>query len=846
MDDTKRMKRRFFLAGVGAISGLFSAVGGAIILTQGGHISTDLEFSLPIMGIIIGAAVGFLDLTKTGERTVTVGVAAATVVIAVFAVAPPAANAQEMCTASVTVGTTTTDLSTTSEKDPLFIDLNTTEKPIIFEATADGVERGTVKASVVSFKPYDRFYRLEPGASVVYFGNIYNDHSLSILGIDRSGPTGFVVTGPSYSTQIPSLGLFELDVIVTDLTWGQPVQRCSGTAWIRLVAQPISTPTWPLGAALATLGLAGFGTLQGLKNKMNPRPSLVKAPSDGPWIPSHGMPHAPQVESRLLDARSRPVALDAPLVEGRQYRLELTINPGEREKKKDEEGSDRHDMTVSGQSEGIDVEPFFQFGFSGTPLSIEVPIFPRRQGHQEIVMDVTSNGHLLQTNRLTVAVGAKEQEPTEQAQTTRTVFSASDLSAEDLSQRKPRKLLVILEADDDGSVDARLSDEDGEPVAKFDSRLQAEAITKTANDMRTRLVEELERGPGMARPISREQLESMLVPLVKAGRQMHMALFPRGSVVEGEVANVSSLITDGATVQVIQTKAGLGHSTLPWNLVYDHPFQPHTKRNRLCPQFPEHPVDKCPNEDDHEVMCPSGFWGYRAIVEEPFVSAGTAVLTPPVGLSGTDAVGYLDAELSDSERQAEALGELGMERLGDFDGLLDVLRDQSRKIGVMYFYAHHDRDFDIDTQGIAIDDELLSSLTFDSLDVEWSGHPLIFVNGCASGDYAPTDPLSLLEEFRQAGAVGAITSECALWDPLAGSLGEQILDALADGHELGPILRDLRRQLLISNNNMLGFVYRLQALSETTARFEPHPAETIEIDLTAAEEPAVLSEDEAT
>lgn len=35
MDDPKRMRRRFLLAGIGAISGLFSAVGAQIVLTQG-------------------------------------------------------------------------------------------------------------------------------------------------------------------------------------------------------------------------------------------------------------------------------------------------------------------------------------------------------------------------------------------------------------------------------------------------------------------------------------------------------------------------------------------------------------------------------------------------------------------------------------------------------------------------------------------------------------------------------------------------------------------------------------------------------------------------------------------
>ncbi len=97
----------------------------------------------------------------------------------------------------------------------------------------------------------------------------------------------------------------------------------------------------------------------------------------------------------------------------------------------------------------------------------------------------------------------------------------------------------------------------------------------------------------------------------------------------------------------------------------------------------------------------------------------------------------------------------------------------------------------------------------------------MFINGCASGDYEMTDPLSLLDEFRTAGAVGTVTTECPIWDPLAGRLGEQVLDRLADGEEIGLVLRELRLELLNSHNNLLGFVYRLQALSDITARFGP-------------------------
>ena len=246
------------------------------------------------------------------------------------------------------------------------------------------------------------------------------------------------------------------------------------------------------------------------------------------------------------------------------------------------------------------------------------------------------------------------------------------------------------------------------------------------------------------------------------------------------------------------------------------------------------------------MVCPTGFWGFRSIIEEPWVETGIAILPPPVGERGSVAIGYLDVDLSDSERQAAAMTQLGLRRVEDLDRLLDGLREQSDQIGLIYFYAHHARDRDIGTHGIALAGELFTSLTFDALDVEWSARPLVIINGCASGDYSPTDPLSLLVEFRQAGAAGTVTTECAVWDPLAGTLGEQILAALAEGGEIGTVLLDLRRHLLIRDNNLLGFVYRLQALSETTVSLTPQPKETFKIDLRGVDAPTRRTQDEAT
>jgi hypothetical protein len=406
------------------------------------------------------------------------------------------------------------------------------------------------------------------------------------------------------------------------------------------------------------------------------------------------------------------------------------------------------------------------------------------------------------------------------------------MSATDLERREPRSLLIILEREADGTVDARIRNRAGDLIAQYDSNLQPSALAAAAAAMRTQLLTVLDARPGKIHHIARGTLEELLVPLVKAGRQMHLALFPRRTVSEEDAAAVASRVTGEAIVQVAQFGAGLGYSTLPWHLVYDHAFIPQTQRNRLCPDFPDHDIDACAYRDDPEVFCPTGFWGYRAIIEEPLSAVDTTLKVSPYAGEGDIAVGYFETSLTDSNRQAEVAQSLGVQRAADYDQMLDILRDQSARIGFVYFYAHHGRDQDIGTPGITMGPELLSSLTLAELGVAWPNRPLVFVNGCGSGDYTLTDPLSLLDEFRGLGAAGVIATECTMWDPLAGRLGEKIMQSLANGEQIGPILRELRRSLVADHYNPVGFAYRLHAMSETTVRLgEQQP--DIAIDLRA-------------
>ena len=67
-----------------------------------------------------------------------------------------------------------------------------------------------------------------------------------------------------------------------------------------------------------------------------------------------------------------------------------------------------------------------------------------------------------------------------------------------------------------------------------------------------------------------------------------------------------------------------------------------------------------------------------------------------------------------------------------------------------------------------------------------------------------------------------VTNPTGLWgsraiveEPAAGQLSEQVPSALVDGAEIGPVVVELRRSLLVEHNSPAGFSYGLLALSDT-------------------------------
>lgn len=810
-----RRRRGLLRALLGAFGGLLGGVGATVVLTQSGRVDVEVASSVALGAAVLGAVIGFAEPPRWAQRAIDVAVCAGVIAVGAFGVAPPA-SAQGGCSVVVSIDGVDHDLGATSRDEPLVVDVGA-EPTLTFEASAPGVERGVVEIRIDGVLP-----PLGPeGDRVVFIEPIVGGSASGRVVVESGGWSGFQIVGDGYRTPIVPLGLAELVVDVVDLDRGATVDGCPENVWVRAVAHPIDNPWGQAGLGATVLG-AGLMLVAGHARGRTGGPSEVVAPppsAGGRPVPPGG-PHLDHTDVRIVDDTGAPVDPSMPLVANREYRLAVTFGLG----LEAVDDADRAPLSVAAASRSIEVDVRPVVGIPGSPFVI--PLVPRRRGRHSVSVDAFHRGHHVQTERIELTIvddvpdGATPLAmPPGAGQTTTTLISSATPTSESLERLPARQVLVILEADPvDRSVDARIRDEHGDTIVRYDSVLQAAALDEAADGVRASLRDLVAIGGGSRMTLDEGELASGGAAVVAAGQRLEMALFPDARVDQGDVATLRRLVADGATVQIVGHGAGLGYATLPWGLVYDRPFVARAAGNAVCSSFGTHPVDSCPHHADPQVWCPTGFWGVRAVVEELWSSTEHGLRPPPVENDGAASVVYLDDELTATAVQVRATERLGATRLHDFDEMLSWLGTDDDDLGLVFVYAHHDEG---SGGGLRVGDDVLTAGTLNAVRAHrlgcWPRRPIVILIGCASGAYRSSAPVSLLEELRAYGAGGAVTTECALWDPVAGECGRRLLDGLAAGRTIGEVLLALRRDLLITHRNPIGLALRLQARADSTA-----------------------------
>lgn len=320
-------------------------------------------------------------------------------------------------------------------------------------------------------------------------------------------------------------------------------------------------------------------------------------------------------------------------------------------------------------------------------------------------------------------------------------------------------------------------------------------------------------------------LATDLFELARAGRHVYDALI--NAVAEGAdaAAILRTRMLSPGRVQFVSR--GRPNELIPASMFYDYQNAvTEAPGLTLCPQFvadragPD-PLEKsacfrgaCPSMHTPQVVCPSGFWGYRHAIGMPVVVR--YVPPPPAELKYTGKLSlgvaaFVGFDLWPAHRQRlEHLDKPWAVSVADtYEKTIGLL--SSHKDSVIYFYCH----------GGATDDNVpyllvgpegatplvRSALRLDTADRYATPRSLVILNGCQTTALEPDRAIEFVTAFvENVGAAGVIGTEITVFEELATAFGESLLGQLGTGIEIGEAVRRSRLALLKAGNP-LGLVY---------------------------------------
>jgi hypothetical protein len=429
-------------------------------------------------------------------------------------------------------------------------------------------------------------------------------------------------------------------------------------------------------------------------------------------------------------------------------------------------------------------------------------------------------------------------------------FSVSGtLDQAQLAALQPQRLSIMLNDNGNGTHGFRFL---GEEELKGDATLDADELQSLLDIVRSELrlvswgkekewddhdkelCDQYAGRPDYAR------LSRHLMLLAKVGYRLYDGIVDRlAGAVAGQLAGNQDL-TEALAARMrrpglveIVSKESI-RMVVPAALIYDHPLDSNATLATLalCSSASEalrggadltrHRCFEgdCPAYGNVEVVCPSGFWGFRHDLGLPPSLAngerGDAVDEAPVikyeAMPALTVAVSTDPEFRRRELHAKNLQalrnpvawKLGLTR----SETLTLLRETSPQI--VYFFCHG---------GVAQKTPYLqvgppneSPITRDNLrayKIQWAAtRPLVFLNGCHTTALEPRYALEFVSAFVQkAHAAGVIGTEITVFENLACDFAEECMRRfLVDGDPIGKAVRDTRLALL-ARGNPLGLVY---------------------------------------
>jgi hypothetical protein len=335
-----------------------------------------------------------------------------------------------------------------------------------------------------------------------------------------------------------------------------------------------------------------------------------------------------------------------------------------------------------------------------------------------------------------------------------------------------------------------------------------------------------------------KQLLADLRELALLGSDFYTDLIIRHSGFEEKVRGV---LRAPSVVQIASVKSA--KYVFPWGLVYDHEFID-SSANQLCPDFAASLqagtaealegsicfTAGCRQAADENVVCPSGFWGFRHVIEQPLSTSEIGRMDggPETDTTfeievdkGVNALVGVSEQLDGYENHSQNLAEALAGNV-QIRSALRLIGDELRRpdLHLVYFYCHGGRRAGKAWLGVGVrrDPEQLYPQYLKTWKISWpTVHPLVFINGCKTVGISPDDMLDFNRILAWCKASGVIGTEITIPESLARHVGERFIPAFRAGNAVGPLIRSLRLGLL-ALCNPLGLVYTPYCMARLSLR----------------------------
>ncbi|MEU7907508.1 CHAT domain-containing protein [Actinoplanes sp. NPDC049118] len=488
---------------------------------------------------------------------------------------------------------------------------------------------------------------------------------------------------------------------------------------------------------------------------------------------------------------------------------------------------------------------------------------PAAPGRHRLRCSLHHKGRLLQSRTLSAMVGPAEREQAWAVETTVDYLSGQALDPGALGAMKPIDLSIMVDDREPTGGQTGLVIAQGAEVASIGMSSQAlaqqvercRAALRTASYSNSRLPEpgefHYDDYPG-APPVPPEKFRRDLELIARRGSDAWVELGSRiaetfrrtgRSHLLSEAGppgyehiplwRLSTWLRRPRVIELANT-ADL-QVLVPATMIYDRPLALRGPL-RICDAFQaalaahtglttvECFRGDCPNDGVEEVICPSGFWGFRHELGSPQSIGQTG------GADASRDVPLRELTITYSGRPRCAVGRAGdfgrdhpewVSRLGD--GALKVRTDAVNLLGdlrrrdpephLVYFYCHGDFSYGMPMLHFDAAGRDLIAATDLASRVSWpNSRPLVFLNACRSIATQPEHASNFIDALvRWAGASGIVGTEIITYERLAAAFAEQVLtEFVLHRRPLGEAMRTARLALL-SRGNPLGLIYTAYA-----------------------------------